>query len=78
MNIVNYTHVILLGSHGNIGSSLTKNLKDQGYNVYEVENRNHIDLRKENALDIFNDKNIAFLAPMVEINIYNFLCAPLL
>jgi nucleoside-diphosphate-sugar epimerase len=54
-------HVLLLGSGGTIGKALKIWLKQHGYSVQEVLNRNHIDLRRPNALASFQPASIDFV-----------------
>ena len=46
-------NILVLGSGGLIGRNLVNMLKTKGYNVYEVKNRRHIDLRVPKILDQF-------------------------
>lgn len=54
-------HVLVLGSHGLIGSHLTQWLHSQGYQTLEVRNRQHLDLRVPGALDEFDNATISFV-----------------
>jgi hypothetical protein len=44
---------LVLGSGGLIGARVTQQLKAHDWQVLEVTGRNHIDLRKPHALDVF-------------------------
>jgi nucleoside-diphosphate-sugar epimerase len=52
---------MILGSGGLVGRSLTEKLKELRYNIIEIKGRQHIDLREEGCLDIFNNVNISFI-----------------
>lgn len=53
--------VLVLGSGGLIGSHVVKWLKTNDYEVAEVRNRAHVDLRQEDALDAFQAETISFV-----------------
>jgi nucleoside-diphosphate-sugar epimerase len=52
--------ILVLGSGGLIGSRLTTWLKNNNYDVVQVTNRRHIDLRNRGCLDVFTDIDFVF------------------
>ena len=53
--------VLVLGSGGLIGRALVAWLRSQAFEVLEVKNRAHIDLREPGALDRFNASRVQFV-----------------
>lgn len=53
-------YVLVLGAGGLVGSPLVQYLKSKNYKVLVVNGRNHLDLRKFNALSIFDNLKIKF------------------
>lgn len=45
--------VLVLGSGGLIGSAVVSRLQRSGFDVLEVQNRTHLDLRQTGSLDVF-------------------------
>jgi len=52
--------VLVLGSGGLVGRSAVRWLRAHDYQVVEVRDRQHVDLRVAGALDRFNASNIAY------------------
>lgn len=53
--------ILVLGSRGLVGRALLKWLHAHNYEVLEVQNRNHIDLRVHHALEQFSSDKISFV-----------------
>jgi nucleoside-diphosphate-sugar epimerase len=52
--------VLVLGSGGLVGRSVVAWLHEKGFQVAEVRNRKHIDLRVPGALDVFDNTDITY------------------
>ncbi len=52
--------VLVLGSGGLVGRSVVAWLHEKGFQVAEVKNRKHIDLRVPGALDVFDSADISY------------------
>ena len=52
--------VLVLGSGGLVGRAAVRWLRAHQYEVLEVRNRRHIDLRRADALEVYNASNIAY------------------
>lgn len=52
--------ILVLGSAGLVGTALTTHLKQLNYDVVEVRDRKHIDLRVPNSLDQFHNVSFCF------------------
>jgi nucleoside-diphosphate-sugar epimerase len=52
--------VLVLGSGGLVGRAVVAWLHERGFQVAEVRNRKHIDLRVPGALDVFDSANISY------------------
>ncbi|KAJ3435300.1 udp-glucose 4-epimerase [Anaeramoeba flamelloides] len=57
----NSSYVLVLGSGGLIGKNLVPALRKANYSVLEVTGRDHLDLRVENALTIFDNLEISMV-----------------
>jgi len=57
---ISISKVLVLGSGGLVGSGLKSWLESANYDVIEVRNRRHIDLRNPNSLDVFTGIDFVF------------------